>query len=136
MFVWACVCVYIFIVLYMVQACVFTGVREDKSLCIFGAHPTVGKEGKLPPAAFSPPVSFRNTKGHILVPACFLITLPPSIYKPPFLGSCHPLLCLSAPGWLLPSTIFLFPTRVAGSGVGCDLGRTTQTLCAGFYYWN
>lgn len=80
------------------QACVFMGVCEDKSLCIFGTRPAVSKEGKLPSVAFSPPVSFRNTKGHILVPACLLITFPALIYKSALPSSCHLLLCLSVPG--------------------------------------
>lgn len=74
------------------QACVFMGV------CIFGTRPAVSKEGKLPSVAFSPPVSFRNTKGHILVPACLLIAFPALIYKSALPSSCHRLLCLSAPG--------------------------------------
>lgn len=83
-------------VIYM-PACVFMGVWEYKSLGIFGARPAGHKEGKLPSAAFSPPVSFRNTKGYILVPACLLLTLSASVYKCLLPSNCHPLLCLSAP---------------------------------------
>lgn len=84
------------------QACVFMGMWEYKSLGIFGARPAGGKEGKLPSAAFSPPVSFRNTKGCILVPACLLFILSASIYKCLLPSSCHPRPCPGAPqGWLL-----------------------------------
>lgn len=60
--------------------CVYGSVRVQISV-YFWYTPAVSKEGKLPSAAFSPPVSFRNTKGPISVPACLLITsqqLPPS----------------------------------------------------------
>lgn len=101
------------------QACVFMGVWEDKSLGIFGARPAGGKEGKLSSAAFSPPVSFRNTKGCILVPACLLFILSASIYKCPLPSSRHPRPCLSAPGvaprWLL---LWAAQCRVTASGMG------------------
>ena len=67
-------------------------------LRIFGVRPAGGKEGKLPSAAFSPPVSFRNTKGCILVPACLLTTFPALIYQYPLFSSCRPLPGLRAPG--------------------------------------
>lgn len=76
-----CLCLYIYGPVYA-SMCV-CGVREDKSPCIFGTRPAEGKEGKLAPAVFSPPASFRNTKGHRLVPACFLITFLLLICKTP-----------------------------------------------------
>ena len=52
------------------QACVFTGVSKYKSL------PSRRQRRKVSLAVFSPPVSFRNTKGRILVPACLLVKFP------------------------------------------------------------
>lgn len=65
---------YIWSFIYM-QACVFTGVSEYKSL-YFWSMPSRGQRRKVSLAVFSPPVSFRNTKGRVLVPACLLVTFP------------------------------------------------------------
>lgn len=88
-------CAYIYLELY-IRKHVCLWVYASTDLHIFGICPAVGKEGKVPSAVSSLPVSFRSTKGHILVPACVLITVPAAATFSPVSG-------------LSPSTAFLFP---------------------------
>lgn len=127
-----CICLWFYACSHV---CLWVCVRTN--LCVFGIHPAGGKEGKLPFAAFSPPLSFRNTKGYVLVPVCFLITFPP-LSTSLLLPAAAPLLCLSAPGVTTAQHNFLFPSCAEWRVLGwaCDLSQTTQTPCSGFCCWN